>query len=192
MPPGSHNHHLPPNPVQPTSMEQVYAQPTAPVTGTSPRSQSVSPRWEASSAPTSRAMNNTKWAEQNRKAQRVFRERRDACVISLYPCLYQSLQLANLLLFSNRSSPRHTTLLETPGCSLATSGGIESPLGRGRRGDGGTEEGKRSPSSNQANNPATLSSLTLPPHNPPPRQIPSMLHQQNGQSAEDPHPMLCQ
>ena len=43
---------------------------------------------------------------------------------------------------------------------------------------------------NQANNPAALSSLTLPPHNPPPRQLPSILHQQNGQSAEDPHPML--
>ena len=35
-----------------------------------------------------------------------------------------------------------------------------------------------------------LSSLTLPPHNPPPRQSPSELQQQNGQSAEDPHPIL--
>ena len=40
---------------------------------------------------------------------------------------------------------------------------------------------------NQANNPAALSSLTLPPHNPPPRQLPSILHQQNGQGAD---PML--
>ena len=43
---------------------------------------------------------------------------------------------------------------------------------------------------NPANNPAALSSLALPPHNPPPRQLPSILHQQNGQNAEDPHPML--
>lgn len=39
-------------------------------------------------------------------------------------------------------------------------------------------------------NPATLGSLTLPPHNPPPRQLQSVLQQQNGQSAEDPHPIL--
>ena len=43
---------------------------------------------------------------------------------------------------------------------------------------------------NQANNPVALSSLTLPPHNPPPRQLSSVLQQQNGQSAEDPHPIL--
>ena len=42
---------------------------------------------------------------------------------------------------------------------------------------------------NQANNPAALSSLTLPPHNPP-RQLPSISHQQNGQGGEDSHPML--
>ena len=39
-------------------------------------------------------------------------------------------------------------------------------------------------------NPATLGSLTLPPHNPPPRQLQSVLQQQNGQGAEDPHPIL--
>ena len=43
---------------------------------------------------------------------------------------------------------------------------------------------------NQANNPAALSSLTLPPQNPPPRQLPSISHQRNGQGGEDPHPML--
>jgi len=42
----------------------------------------------------------------------------------------------------------------------------------------------------QTNNPAALGSLTLPPHNPPPRQLPSVLQQQNGQNAEDPHPIL--
>lgn len=43
---------------------------------------------------------------------------------------------------------------------------------------------------NQANNPAALGSLTLPPHNPPPRQLPSVVQQRSGQSAEDPHPIL--
>jgi len=43
---------------------------------------------------------------------------------------------------------------------------------------------------NQASNPIALSSLTLPPHNPSSRQLPSVLQQQNGQSAEDPHPIL--
>ena len=42
---------------------------------------------------------------------------------------------------------------------------------------------------NQAINPAALSSLTLPPHNSLPRQLPPILHRQNGQSAGDPHPM---
>jgi hypothetical protein len=42
----------------------------------------------------------------------------------------------------------------------------------------------------QANNPAGLGSLALPPHNPPLRQLSSVLQQQNGQSAEDPHPIL--
>ena len=92
MPPISHNHNPPPNPVQPTAMEHVHAQPTAAVTGASPQSQSVSPGREASSAPNSRALNNTKRAEQNRKAQRAFRERRDACVLSLIHSHYKSLQ----------------------------------------------------------------------------------------------------
>jgi hypothetical protein len=43
---------------------------------------------------------------------------------------------------------------------------------------------------NHANNPAALGSLTLPPHNPPLRQLPSAAQQQTGQSAEDPHPIL--
>ena len=43
---------------------------------------------------------------------------------------------------------------------------------------------------NQASNPVALSSLALPPHNPPPRQLSSVLQQQNGHSAEDPHPIL--
>src|SRR5258706_13473861 len=84
MPPVSHTHYLPPNPVQPIAMDHVHTHPTAPVTGAPPQSQSVSPEREASSAPTTHAMNNTKWAEQNRKAQQAFHKRRDACVLSLY------------------------------------------------------------------------------------------------------------
>ena len=80
MPPVTHN--APPNPVQPTVMAHVQAQPTAAIEGASPQSQSASPGREASSAPTPRTLNNTKRAEQNRKAQRAFRERRDASVLS--------------------------------------------------------------------------------------------------------------
>jgi hypothetical protein len=79
MPPVSHN--PPPNPVQPTAMDHTQAQPTAPVAGASPQSQSVSPGREASSTPTARTLNSSKRAEQNRKAQRAFRERRDVYVI---------------------------------------------------------------------------------------------------------------
>ena len=90
MPPVSHNHNPSPNPGQPTAMDHVHAQPTAAVTGASPQSQSASPGREASSAPTTRALNNTKRAEQNRKAQRAFRERRDTCVLFLYSLHLQS------------------------------------------------------------------------------------------------------
>lgn len=76
MPPVSHN--PPPNPTQPSVMDHAQAQPTGPAAGASPQSQSVSPGREASSAPTTRNLNNSKRAEQNRKAQRAFRERRDA------------------------------------------------------------------------------------------------------------------
>jgi len=82
MPPVSHN--PPPNSVQPTAMDHARAQPTAPVAGASPQSQSGSPGREASSTPTTRALNSSKRAEQNRKAQRAFRERRDAYVLSPY------------------------------------------------------------------------------------------------------------
>jgi len=82
MPSVSHN--PPPNPA-PTAMDHAQApHPTGPVTGGSPQSQSVSPGRETSLAPTARALNNSKRAEQNRKAQRAFRERRDAYVLLPY------------------------------------------------------------------------------------------------------------
>jgi hypothetical protein len=71
-------HNPPPNPLQPTVVDHVQTQPTAPVAGASPQSRSVSPGREASSALAARALNSSKRAEQNRKAQRAFRERRDA------------------------------------------------------------------------------------------------------------------
>ena len=68
-------------------------------------------------------------------------------------------------------------------------------MGGGTRGDGGAEEVERDPSARTdavqpSKQPRRTQFATLPPHNPPPPQLPSVLHQQNGQITEDPHTTL--
>ena len=75
-------------------------------------------------------------------------------------------------------------------CSLATSGGIESPLGGGMGGDGGTGERERGPSTGTTQHNQTKPHRSqFVHHSPPPLQLPSTL-QQNSQSAGDHHPIL--
>jgi len=134
MPPVPHN--PPSNPMQPTVVDHVHAQP-ATVADASPESQSVSPGREASSAPTARNLNNSKRAEQNRKAQRAFRERRDAYVLSPYEPPLQIPTRTTVSLFANFSNAgtsntsNHALISSMPPCSKR-----RNPIAAGRRHEG--------------------------------------------------------
>jgi hypothetical protein len=186
-------------------MDRPQAPPAGPVAGASPQSQSVSPGGETSSAPAARPLNSSKRAEQNWKAQRAFRERRDAYVSSSYkprlspPSTVIDLPLIVLL---NRSSRRHIKYLESRSELLdAALQQAEESNRRWEEARGVMDALKREneilrralTQYNPANS-AALSSLALPPHNPPARQLPSAAQQQqqqsNGQTAEDQHPIL--